>query len=147
MKQVAPLRYDVIFKKAFGQPEMFAALVGDLLDIQLEIDEVENDKVFIPSVGKVATRFDLFAEDKKNRLVVEVQRAHYSDTYERFVYYQCGAMVETIASSTIQSRTRVVLFFYGMPSQPIPLNQKNNNKEIRLLAHWFCRRYSYRLIN
>jgi hypothetical protein len=54
MKQVAPLRYDVIFKKAFGQPEMFAALVGDLLDIQLEIDEVENDKVFIPSVGKVA---------------------------------------------------------------------------------------------
>ena len=53
MKQVAPLRYDVIFKKAFSQPEMFTALVNDLLDIQLEIDEVENDKVFVPTVGKV----------------------------------------------------------------------------------------------
>jgi len=100
MKKVAPLRYDVIFKKAFGNPEMFTALVGDLLDLQLEIDQVENDKVLIPSVGKVATRFDLFAEDKKNRIIVEVQHAHYSDTYERFVYYQCSAMVETIASST-----------------------------------------------
>jgi len=99
MKNVAPLRYDVIFKKAFSDPEVFTALVKDFLDIEIEIDHVEDDKVFIPSVGKVATRFDLFAEDKKNRVIVEVQHAHYSDTYERFLYYQCSAMVETIASS------------------------------------------------
>ncbi|TGO02726.1 hypothetical protein PN36_20075 [Candidatus Thiomargarita nelsonii] len=120
MKQVAPLRYDVIFKKAFGQPEMFTALVSDLLDIQLEIDEVKNDKVFIPSVGKVATRFDLFAEDKKNRVIV--QHAHYSDTFERFVYYQCSAMVETIASSNNYSFpvTVITLVFFTGKKTPSP---------------------------
>jgi len=99
MKQVAPLRYDVIFKKAFSHPSLFTALVKDFIGIQLKIDEVENDKAFVPSVGSVATKFDLFAEDKKNRIIVEVQHAHYDDTYERFVYYQCSAMVQTIISS------------------------------------------------
>ena len=120
MKQVAPLRYDMIFKKAFSQPEMFTALVNDLLGIQLEIDEVENDKVF--AVGKVATRFDLFAEDKKNRIIIEVQHAHYSDTYERFVYYQCNAMVETIASSNNYSFpvTIITLVFFTGKKAPSP---------------------------
>ncbi|MEN8220871.1 MAG: PD-(D/E)XK nuclease family transposase [Pseudomonadota bacterium] len=113
MKKVAPLRYDVIFKKAFGQPEMFTALVNDLLDLKIEINEVENDKVFVPSVGKVATRFDLFAEDKKNRLVIEVQHAHYSDTYERFVYYQYSAMVDLIASYSFPVTVITLVFFTG----------------------------------
>ena len=99
MKQVAPLRYDVIFKKAFSHPNLFIALVKDFIGIELEIDEVENDKGFVPAVGSVATQFDLFAQDKKNRVIVEVQHANYSDTYERFIYYQCSAMVETIISS------------------------------------------------
>ena len=64
-----PIRYDVIFKKAFSHTDIFTALVKDFLDIQLEIDEVKNDKVFVPSVGNVAIRFDLFAEDKKIRLL------------------------------------------------------------------------------
>jgi len=122
MKQVAPLRYDVIFKKAFSHPPLFTALVKDFLGIQLEIDEVEHDKVFVPSVGKVATRFDLFAEDKKNRVIVEVQHAHYSDTYERFLYYQCSAMVETIASSDNYSFpvTVITLVFFTGKKTPSP---------------------------
>jgi len=122
MKKVAPLRYDVIFKKAFGNPEMFTALVSDLLEFNLEIDKVENDKVFVPSVGQVATRFDLFAEDKKNRVIVEVQHAHYSDTYERFVYYQCTAMAETIASSSNYAFpvTVVTLVFFTGKKAPNP---------------------------
>jgi hypothetical protein len=94
MKQVAPLRYNMIFKKAFSQPDVFTALVKDFTGIELEIDEVENDKSFYPAVANVANRFDLFAEDKKNRVIVEVQHAHYPDTYERFLYYQLSAMVE-----------------------------------------------------
>ncbi len=47
MKKVAPLRYDVIFKKAFGNLEMFTALVSDFLDIKLEIDKVESDRVWL----------------------------------------------------------------------------------------------------
>ena len=122
MKQVASLRYDVIFKKAFSHPNLFTALVKDFLGIQLEIDEVENDKAFIPPVGNVATKFDLFAEDKKNRVIVEVQHAHDSDTYERFVYYQCSSMVETIISSDNDSFpiTVITIVFFTQKKTPSP---------------------------
>jgi predicted transposase/invertase (TIGR01784 family) len=122
MKKVAPLRYDVIFKKAFTRPNLFIALVKDFLGIQLEIDTVEHDKVFDPPVGNVATKFDLFAEDTKNRVIVEVQHAHYSDTYERFIYYQCSAMVETIASSENYSfpMTVITLIFFTKKKTPSP---------------------------
>jgi len=122
MKQVAPLRYDVIFKKAFSHPNLFIALVKDFLGIQLEIDEVENDKAFIPPIGNVATKFDLFAEDKKNRVIVEVQHAHESDTYERFVYYQCSSMVETIISSDNYSFpvTVITIVFFTQKKTPSP---------------------------
>jgi len=113
--KVAPLRYDVIFKKAFGQPALFKALVKDLLNLDnFEIDKVENDKAFYPPVGNVNFKFDLFAEDKKNRIVVEMQHAHYSDTYERFMYYQLCAMIESIASSKNYSfpiTVNTVIFF------------------------------------
>jgi len=122
MKKVAPLRYDVIFKKAFSQPALFTALVKDFIGIELEIDEVEHDKAFIPAVGKVALKFDLFAQDKKNRVIVEVQHAHYSDTYERFLYYQCSAMVETIASSSNYRfpMTVITLVFFTGKQTPSP---------------------------
>ena len=99
MKEVASLRYDVIFKKGFSDPKIFTALVNDFLGIKLKIKKVLSDHAFTPLVGKVATRFDLFAEDKENRIIIEMQHVHYPDTYERFLYYQCNALVETIASS------------------------------------------------
>jgi hypothetical protein len=75
MKQVASLRYGVIFKKAFSQPDIFKAFVKDFLGIELNIDQIETEKAFDLPIGKVDTRFDLFrsapllrlfAEDKKN---------------------------------------------------------------------------------
>jgi len=108
MKQVAPLRYDVIFKKAFSHPALFTAISKDFLGIQLEIDKVEHEAF------SVATK--LFAEDKKNRVIVEVQHAHYSDSYERFLYYQCSAMVETIVSSSnyrFPMTVMTIVFFTG----------------------------------
>jgi len=54
MKQVAPLRYDVIFKKAFGVQKIFTAFVHDLLGIQLQINTVEKDKAYNPPIGNIA---------------------------------------------------------------------------------------------
>ena len=124
MKQVAPLRYDVIFKKAFGDLDVFKALVRDFLNIKLEISKVESEKAFIPPVGSVDTRFDLFAEDEKNRVIVEVQHRHYSDAYERFLYYQCSAMVETVRSSKDYCFpvTVITLVFFTGKKTPSPDN-------------------------
>jgi len=99
MKEVASLRYDVIFKKAFGDKEIFTAFVRDLLGIKLEIDVVEKDKVYEPPIGSVATKFDLYAEDKKNRVIIDMQHVRFSDHYHRFLHYHCAALLAQVVKS------------------------------------------------
>ncbi len=99
MKKVESLQYGVIFKKAFCDPVIFRAFVKDFLDIDLNIARVETEKSFRPAIGKIATRFDLFAEDKENRIVVDIQHKRLPDHYHRFLYYHCIAMIETAAGS------------------------------------------------
>src|SRR3989337_142182 len=99
MKKVASLRYGVVFKKAFCDPEIFKGFIRDALGIQLEIDYVETEKTFDPPIGKVRPRFDLFAEDVKNRVIVDIQHARFGDHYDRFLHYHCVALLEQIANS------------------------------------------------
>lgn len=108
MIHVAPLRYGVIFKKAFGNPEIFMAFVKDVLGINIEITKVETEKSFRPPIGPVDSRFDLFAEDTKNRIVVDIQHDRLTDHYDRFLHYHCAAMLElTTRSETYRSPVRV----------------------------------------
>ncbi|MDM8563100.1 PD-(D/E)XK nuclease family transposase [Candidatus Marithioploca araucensis] len=99
MKKVASLRYGVIFKKAFSQPDIFKAFVKDFIGIDLKINKVEMEKQFYPVIGKVDTRFDLFAEDISNRVIVDIQHARYGDHYDRFLHYHNVALLEQVASS------------------------------------------------
>jgi len=79
MIEVASLRYGVIFKKVFSKPHIFTAFVKDILGLDIEIDTVETEKSFSPIIGHVDSRFDLFAEDKKNHLIVDIQHRRYQD--------------------------------------------------------------------
>ncbi|MDM8520871.1 hypothetical protein QUF64_12550, partial [Anaerolineales bacterium HSG6] len=99
MKEVASLRYGVIFKKAFCDPEIFSAFVRDIIGIEIEIDRVETEKQFDPPIGQVQSRFDLFAEDEKNRLVVDIQHVRYDDHYDRFLHYHCAAILEQVPNA------------------------------------------------
>jgi len=99
MKQVASLRYEVIFKKAFTQPDIFTAFVKDFTGVELEIEKVETEKTFALPIGQVKSRFDLFAEDKKNRTIVDIQHVRFADHYDRFLHYHCAAMLEQVSSS------------------------------------------------
>ncbi|MCP4082181.1 MAG: hypothetical protein GY743_18275, partial [Planctomycetaceae bacterium] len=99
MKEVASLRYGVVFKKAFSDPEIFTAFVRDFLGIEIEIDEVETEKSFDPPIGRIDSRFDLYAEDRKNRVIVDIQHERLSDHYHRFMHYHCAAILEQAANS------------------------------------------------
>ena len=99
MKQVASLQYGVMFKKAFSKPDIFTAFAQDILGITLEIERVETEKSFSPIVGRVNSHFDLFAEDVKNRVIVDIQHERHEDHYDRFLHYHCVALLEQIASS------------------------------------------------
>ena len=114
MKQVAPLRYEVIFKKAFCQPDVFTAFVQDFTGVRLHIDHVETEKRFDPPIGQVDSRFDLYAEDRDNRVIADIQHVRFPDHYDRFLYYHCAAMLEQVASAEdyrpgLQVLTLVVL--------------------------------------
>ena len=99
MVKVASLQYGVIFKKAFSKPKIFTAFVKDMLGIDIEIDKVETEKSFSPIIGKVDSKFDLFAEDKKNRIIVDIQHKRYADHYDRFLHYHSIALIEQIKNS------------------------------------------------
>ena len=99
MKRVASLRYGVIFKKAFVDPQIFTAFVRDVVGVAIEIDKVETEKSFDPPIGQVAVEFDLYAEDKKNRIIVDIQHERYIDHYDRFLHYQCAAILQQIANA------------------------------------------------
>ena len=99
MQAVASLRYGVIFKKAFSQPDVFTAFVKDILGIELDIDHVETEKSFPSPVGSIDSRFDLFAEDKVKRIIVDIQHRRYPDHYQRFLHYHCAALLEQAVSA------------------------------------------------
>ncbi|MGB5687612.1 MAG: PD-(D/E)XK nuclease family transposase [Candidatus Electrothrix sp.] len=99
MKKVASLKYGVVFKKAFCDPEIFSAFTQDMIGQPVSIDHVETEKEFDPPIGYVKPRFDLFAEDTEHRLVVDIQHARSNDHYDRFLYYHCAALLEQVANS------------------------------------------------
>jgi predicted transposase/invertase (TIGR01784 family) len=109
MIEVASLHYGVIFKKAFSQPHIFTAIVNDFFGIKLEIDTVETEKSFSPVVGNVDSRFDLFAEDKKNRIIVDIQHKRLADHYDRFLHYHCATLLEQVTSAYNYTPKRQVL--------------------------------------
>jgi predicted transposase/invertase (TIGR01784 family) len=94
MKQVASLQYGVIFKKVFSQPDIFSAFVRDVLGIEFGCDKVETEKTFTQKIGNVKVEFDCYAEDTKNRVIVEIQHENNSDHYDRFLHYHCVALLE-----------------------------------------------------
>ena len=98
MKEVASLQYGVIFKKAFSQLDVFNAFVKDILGIEFNCDKVETEKSFTQKIGNVKVEFDLYAEDLKNRVIVEIQHQNGSDYYDRFLHYHCVALLEQAAN-------------------------------------------------
>jgi len=99
MLEVASFQYGVIFKKAFCDVEIFTAFTRDMTGQDIQIDKVETEKSFSPVIGRVDSRFDLFAEDTKNRIIVDVQHQKLPDHYERFLHYHCVALLEQVASA------------------------------------------------
>jgi len=99
MKQVASLQYGVIFKKAFSDVGVFKGFVRDILGINLEITTVETEKEFKPAIGHVSVKFDLYAEDIKNHIVVEIQHDRNDDHYDRFLHYHCVALLDQVKNA------------------------------------------------
>jgi hypothetical protein len=96
---LASLDNEVHFKKVFTDVEVFTAFVKDVLNIDIQIDKVETEKVLPNIIGAIRFKMDLFAEDKASRTVVEIQKVDYDYTYDRFSHYFFANLLDVQRSS------------------------------------------------
>jgi predicted transposase/invertase (TIGR01784 family) len=98
MIEVAPLKFGAVFKQAFSQVDVFKQFVKDVLNLELNIDKVHTEYEYPQPVGFVRSKYDLFAEDVEQRVIVEIQHLKQDDFFDRFLYYHLVSLVEQIGN-------------------------------------------------
>jgi predicted transposase/invertase (TIGR01784 family) len=124
---LARLDNEVFFKKAFTDKIVFKAFVKDIIGIDIDPDTIETEKAFQPRIGSIAFKYDIFAEDKKKRIVIEIQKVEYDHNFDRFLHYHLQAITEQQRSSEDYSVEKTVYTIVVMTA-PYKINEKT--KEI-----------------
>ncbi|TAD95614.1 MAG: hypothetical protein EAZ97_15230, partial [Bacteroidetes bacterium] len=91
---LANLDNEVIFKKAFTDKFVLKCFVKDLFGIDFEAETVETEKCFEPKISYIDFKYDIFAESKDKRVVVEIQKVDYDYNFDRFLLYHNMAIAE-----------------------------------------------------
>jgi PD-(D/E)XK nuclease family transposase len=120
---IARLDNEVFFKKAFTDRIVFKAFVKDIIGIDVEPTEIETEKAFVPKVGNVNFKYDIFADDPTNRLIIEIQKVEYDHNFDRFLHYHLQAIIEQQRTSADYSVDRTVYTIVVMTSR-YKYNQK-----------------------
>ena len=76
---------EVIFKKAFTNKFVLQCLVKDLFNIDFVPETVETEKRFQPKIAFIDFKYDVFAQSKDKRIIVEIQRVDYDYSFDRFL--------------------------------------------------------------
>jgi predicted transposase/invertase (TIGR01784 family) len=58
----------------------------------------------------VDSRFDLFAQDTKNRIIVDIQHEKKDSHYDRFLHYHCAAILEQMPKGELSYRPVLKVF-------------------------------------
>ncbi|MCI5115521.1 MAG: hypothetical protein D3921_10435 [Candidatus Electrothrix sp. AW1] len=118
MIEVIPLKYGAAFKQVFSQPEVFTRFAQDVLGIKLNIDTVHTEYEYPEPIGFVRSRYDLFAEDEEQRIIVEIQHVKEEDFFDRFLYYHLISMAEQVRGFDEYGFDRTVFTIVVLTSVP-----------------------------
>lgn len=118
MIEVIPLKYGTVFKRIFSQPAVFNQFATDILGIELNIDQVHTEYEYPEPVGFVRSRYDLFAEDVQQRIIVEIQHVKEEDFFDRFLYYHLISLVEQVRGFDAYGFDRTVYTIVMLTSVP-----------------------------
>jgi hypothetical protein len=88
------LANEVIFKKAFTDKFVLQCLVRDLFNVDFVPETVETEKRFEPKIAHIDFKYDIFAQSKDQRVIVEIQRVDYDYNFDRFLLYHNMAIAE-----------------------------------------------------
>ena len=120
---IARLDNEVFFKKAFTDEFVFKAFVKDIVGIDVQPDKIETEKAFQPKLGNINFKYDIFAEDSKKRVVIEIQKVEYDHNFDRFLHYHLQAISEQQRSSEDYSVDKTVYTIVVMTA-PYKINEK-----------------------
>ncbi len=102
------LANEVIFKKAFTDKFVLQCLVRDLFNVDFVPETVETEKRFEPKIAHIDFKYDIFAQSKDQRVIVEIQRVDYDYNFDRFLLYHNMAIAEMQRSSEEYKTDKVV---------------------------------------
>ncbi len=120
---LARLDNEVFFKKAFTDAVVFRAFVKDIVGIDVNPEKIETEKAFQPKLGNINFKYDIFAEDIKKRIIIEIQKVEYDHNFDRFLHYHLQAITEQQRSSEDYSVERTVYTIVVMTA-PYRINEK-----------------------
>ncbi len=112
------LSNEVYFKKVFTDTEVFKIFVKDVLNIDIDISQVETEKV-LPDIAGIRFKMDLFAEDKINRTIVEIQKVDLAYNYPRFLHYFMGNLLDLQRNSKTYSFAKAVYLIVVVTGQTV----------------------------
>ena len=118
MIEVIPLKYGTMFKQVFSQPKVFNQFAKDILNIEINIDKVHTEYEYPEPIGFVRSKYDLFAEDTEQRIIVEIQHIKEEDFFDRFLYYHLISLVEQVRSFDEYGFERTVYTIIMLTSVP-----------------------------
>jgi predicted transposase/invertase (TIGR01784 family) len=102
------LANEVIFKKAFTDKFVLQCLVRDLFNVDFVPETVETEKRFEPKIAHIDFKYDIFAQSKDQRIIVEIQKVDYDYNFDRFLLYHNMAIAEMQRSSKEYKTDKVV---------------------------------------
>ena len=85
---------EVIFKKAFTNKFVLQCFVKDMFGIDFEPYKIETEKRFKPKIAHIDFKYDIFAQSKDQRVIVEIQKVDYDYNFDRFLLYHNMAIAE-----------------------------------------------------
>ncbi len=124
---LARLDNEVFFKKAFTDRLVLKTFVKDIIGIEVEPEIIETEKAFMPKLGNINFKYDIFAEDSKKRVIIEIQKVEYDHNFDRFLHYHLQAITEQQRNSERYTVDRTVYTIVVMTA-PYKINEKT--KEI-----------------
>ena len=127
---------EVIFKKAFTDKFVLKCLVKDLFGVDFEAETVETEKRFEPKISHIDFKYDIFAESKDKRIIVEIQKVDYDYNFDRFLLYHNMAIAEMQRTSKEYKTDRVVFTIAVFTSKYVAKDKKGTLVESDILFHY-----------
>ncbi len=129
------LANEVIFKKAFTDKFVLQCLVKDLFNVDFVPETVETEKRFEPKIAHIDFKYDIFAQSKDERVIVEIQRVDYDYNFDRFLLYHNMAIAEMQRSSEEYKTDKVVYTIAVFTGKYVASDRNGRAVESDILFH------------